>query len=73
MHVPNDLRGGMIGLSLIPANAAILFFLVQRGYYQSIENSTMMGFAALGLFAAAGCMRLLKQWGKQPHQNWHKL
>ncbi|KAF2295496.1 hypothetical protein GH714_033058 [Hevea brasiliensis] len=73
MHVPNELRGGMISLSLAPANAAILFLLMQRGYYQKIENSTMMAFAALGLFLAAGCMHLLKQWGKQPYQNWHEL
>ncbi|KAJ8769319.1 hypothetical protein K2173_002523 [Erythroxylum novogranatense] len=73
MHVPNELRGGMIGLSLTPANAAVLFFLLKRGGYQNIENSTMMAFAVLGLFLAAGCMQLLKQWGKQPYQNWHKL
>ncbi|KAJ9177344.1 hypothetical protein P3X46_012575 [Hevea brasiliensis] len=73
MHVPNELRGGMISLSLAPANAAILFWLMQRGYYQKIENSTMIALAALGLFVAAGCMHLLKGWGKQPYQNWHKL
>ena len=28
-YVPNELRGGMISLSLAPANAAILFSLVQ--------------------------------------------
>ncbi|KAA8531597.1 hypothetical protein F0562_006306 [Nyssa sinensis] len=73
MYVPNELRGGMISLSLAPANAAILFFLIQRGYYQNIGNSTIMAFAALGLFSAAGCMQLLKRWQKQLHQNHHKL
>ncbi|XP_059642861.1 uncharacterized protein LOC132284746 [Cornus florida] len=73
MYVPNELRGGMISLSLAPANAAILFFLMQRGYYFNIGNSTIMVFAALGLFSAAGCMHLLKRWGKQLRQNWHKL
>ncbi|PSS30705.1 Molybdate-anion transporter like [Actinidia chinensis var. chinensis] len=73
MYVPNELRGGMISLSLAPANAAILFLLLQRGYYQCIENSTIMAFAALGLFSASGCLYLLKRWGKQPYQNWHKL
>ncbi|CAI0406302.1 unnamed protein product [Linum tenue] len=73
MHVPNELRGGMIALSLAPANAGILFLLVQRGYYQSIENSTMIALASVGLFTSAGCMHLLKQWGKQPYQNWHKM
>ncbi|CAK7337788.1 unnamed protein product [Dovyalis caffra] len=72
MHVPNELRGGMMSLSLAPANAAILFLLIQRGYYQNIENSTMVALAALGLFMAAGSMHLLKRWGKQPYQNWHK-
>lgn len=28
-YVPNELRGGMISLSLAPSNAAILFFVVQ--------------------------------------------
>ncbi|KAL7231697.1 hypothetical protein ACSBR2_009851 [Camellia fascicularis] len=73
MYIPNELRGGMMSLSLAPANAAILFVLLQRGYYQSIENSTIMAFAALGLFSAAGCLHLLKRLGKQPHQTWHKL
>ncbi|KAJ4826656.1 hypothetical protein Tsubulata_001536 [Turnera subulata] len=72
MHVPDDLRGGMMSISLAPANATILFLIIQRGYYGSIENSTMMAIAALGLFMAAACMHLLKRWGKQPYQNWHK-
>ncbi|KAG5528514.1 hypothetical protein RHGRI_029261 [Rhododendron griersonianum] len=62
MYVPDKLRGGMISLSLAPANAAILFFLLQRGYYQNIENSTILAFAALGLFSGAGCLHLLKLW-----------
>ncbi|XP_012437097.1 uncharacterized protein LOC105763409 isoform X2 [Gossypium raimondii] len=61
MYVPNELRGGMISLSLAPANAAILFVLMQRGYYRTIENSTMIAFAAVGLFMAAGCMYVLKR------------
>ncbi|OMO56524.1 hypothetical protein CCACVL1_26485 [Corchorus capsularis] len=73
MYVPNELRGGMITLSLAPANAAILIILMQRGYYRAIENSTMIAFAAIGLFIAAGCMHVLKRCGKQPYQNWHKL
>ncbi|XWS45180.1 hypothetical protein CRYUN_Cryun15aG0114300 [Craigia yunnanensis] len=73
MYVPNELRGGVISLSLAPANAAILFILMQRGYYRTIENATMIAFGALGLFIAAGCMHVLKRCGKQPYQNWHKL
>ncbi|KAJ6378477.1 hypothetical protein OIU78_028673 [Salix suchowensis] len=72
IHVPNELRGGMISLSLAPANAAILFLLILRGYYQNIENSTMVALAALGLFMASGSMHLLKRLGKQPFGNWHK-
>lgn len=45
----------------------------QRGYYQNIENSTITAFAALSLLSAAGCMHLLKQWGKQLHNDWHKM
>ncbi|XP_044504040.1 molybdate-anion transporter-like isoform X2 [Mangifera indica] len=73
MHVPNELRGGMISLSLAPANAAILLLLLLRGYYQKIENAAIMAFVAFGLFSAAGCMHLLKRWGKKPYQNSHKL
>ncbi|KAL5706885.1 hypothetical protein ACHQM5_024994 [Ranunculus cassubicifolius] len=73
IYVPNELRGGMISLSLAPANAAILFVLIQRGYFRSIENSTVMSFGALGLFLAAGCLYVLKKWGKLPRQNWHEL
>ncbi|KAJ8550016.1 hypothetical protein K7X08_033723 [Anisodus acutangulus] len=69
MYVPNKLRGGMMSLSLAPSNTLLLFFLVQRDCYRNIENSTIIATAALGLFTAAGCMYMLKQLGKQPHQN----
>ncbi|XP_057251433.1 uncharacterized protein LOC104894920 isoform X1 [Beta vulgaris subsp. vulgaris] len=72
MYVPNEFRAGMISLSLAPANAAILCVLIQGGYYKNIYNSSIAAFAALGLFLAAGCMHLLKNLGKQPHQSWHK-
>lgn len=73
MYVPNEFRAGMISLSLAPANAAALCVLIQGGYYRNLNNSIIMAFAALGLFLAAGCMHMLKNLGKQPHQNWHKL
>ncbi|KAG8373859.1 hypothetical protein BUALT_Bualt11G0069000 [Buddleja alternifolia] len=73
MYVPNEVRGGMMSLSLVPANAALLFFLFLRGYYQFIGNSTIISFAALGLFSAAGCMYTLRKWGKQLHQSKHNL
>ncbi|XP_022132600.1 molybdate-anion transporter [Momordica charantia] len=72
MYVPNKLRGGMISLSLAPANATILFFLLQGGYYRRIENSVIIAFGALGLFTSAGCMYALKRWGKHPYQTWQK-
>lgn len=73
MYLPNDLRGGMIGFSLAPANAAVLLFLVHGGYYRSVSNAAIMAFAAVGLFAAAGCMHVLKRLGKQPYQHLRKL
>lgn len=73
MYVPNELRCGMISLSQAPAHAAILFFMVQGGYYGNIGNAAILAIAALGLFTAAGCMHVLKRWGKQPYQNGHKL
>ncbi|KAK6125288.1 hypothetical protein DH2020_040977 [Rehmannia glutinosa] len=69
MYVPNEVRGGMMSLSLMQANAAVLLFLILRGYYQCIENSTISAFAALGLFSAAGCMHMLKKCGKQSRYN----
>lgn len=73
MYVPNELRGGMISLSLAPANAAILCCLWQGGYYRNICNATILGFAAISLFTAAGCMHQMKRSGKRLHRNWHKL
>ncbi|XP_074295302.1 uncharacterized protein LOC141623133 [Silene latifolia] len=72
MVVPNEFRAGMESLSLAPANAAILFVLVQGGFYRGVNNSTILFIGALGLFLAAGCMHMLKTLGKQPHQSWHK-
>lgn len=72
MYVPNELRGGMMGLSLAPANAAILLSVVQGGYYRNVGNATLMAFGVFGLLLAAGCMHALKQCGKQPYNNWHK-
>ncbi|XP_010277112.1 PREDICTED: molybdate-anion transporter-like isoform X4 [Nelumbo nucifera] len=73
MYIPNELRGGMISLSAAPASAVVLLVLIQKGYYQNIGNAVVMAFAAFGLFTAAGCMHLLKRWGKQPHHDVHKL
>ncbi|XP_031116360.1 molybdate-anion transporter [Ipomoea triloba] len=72
MFVPNELRAGMMSLSLFPSHAAFLFFLVQRSYCHNLENSTIIAAGALGLFTAAGCMHMLKRLGKQLHQDWHK-
>ncbi|KMZ61817.1 Major facilitator protein [Zostera marina] len=73
LYVPNEMRGGMISLSLAPSHIAILFFLLQGGYYRNISNSTIMAMAAIGLFSAAGCIHALKRWKKQTPENWHKL
>ncbi|KAL6587671.1 hypothetical protein OROMI_000649 [Orobanche minor] len=84
MYVPNEIRGAIMSLSLMPANASVLFLLVlwrqvlvmsmlQRGYYQCIGNSTIMFCAALGLFSAAGCMFFLKKSGRQLHHSRHHL
>ncbi|KAL3833273.1 hypothetical protein ACJIZ3_008009 [Penstemon smallii] len=73
MYVPNEVRGGMISLSLMPANAAVLFVLVLRSYDWYIGNSAIIAIAALGLFSAAGCMYILRNWGKQLHRSKHDL
>lgn len=72
LYVPNELRGGMISLSLAPANAAILFFLIQGRDNRVIGNSTAIALAALGLLSSAVCMHMLKRSGKQLHYNWRK-
>ncbi|KAI4315042.1 hypothetical protein L6164_027890 [Bauhinia variegata] len=68
MYVPNELRGGMIGLAFTPSNAAILISLVQGGYSWNIGNAALMSFSVFGLLTAAGCMHSLKQ----SYHNWHK-
>ncbi|KAG6729036.1 hypothetical protein I3843_01G007500 [Carya illinoinensis] len=73
MYVPNELRGGMMSLSLAPANAAILLFMTQGVYHRNIGNAAIIAFAAMCLLTAAGGMHVLKRLGKQPYQNWHKL
>ncbi|XP_073011503.1 uncharacterized protein [Typha latifolia] len=73
MYLPNELRGGMISLSLAPANSAILLVLIEGGYHRKIENSTIMALAAFGLFSAGGCIHMLRWWRKHPRQNWHDL
>ncbi|KAL0377864.1 UNVERIFIED_CONTAM: hypothetical protein Sradi_3091900 [Sesamum radiatum] len=48
MHVPNEVRGGMMSLSLLPANAAVLFFLVLREVTTRIQLSShlqLLGFS----------------------------
>ncbi|KAH0456466.1 hypothetical protein IEQ34_014373 [Dendrobium chrysotoxum] len=56
MYVPNELRGGMISASLVPANAAFLFVLIIGGYYRRLNNAAIMVLAAVGLLSAAGCL-----------------
>ncbi|OAY70912.1 hypothetical protein ACMD2_24322 [Ananas comosus] len=73
MYLPNELRGGMITLSLAPANAVILLVLINRAYNRSIENSTIMALAACGLLTAGACIHILRRWRKHPRQNWRNL
>ncbi|XP_039121011.1 uncharacterized protein LOC120257643 [Dioscorea cayenensis subsp. rotundata] len=73
MYIPNQFRGGMISLSLAPANAAFLFVLVLGGYCRVLSNTMIMAFAAFGLICSAGCIHLLQRGRKHSHQNWHKL
>ncbi|XP_068635430.1 uncharacterized protein [Aristolochia californica] len=72
MLVPNELRAGMMSLSSVPANAALLLVLIQNGRHRNLSNSSIMAVSALGLSTAAICIYLLKRWTKQ-HQEWHKL
>ncbi|KAG6529687.1 hypothetical protein ZIOFF_011900 [Zingiber officinale] len=73
MYLPNELRGGMITFSLAPANAALLFVLLQGGYHRNLENSTIMALAAFGLLIASGCIYKLRSWRKMSRQNWHNI
>jgi len=45
---------------------------LQGGYYRNVGNAALMAYGVCGLLLAAGCMHALKQWGKQPYNNWHK-
>lgn len=73
LYVPNELRGGMMSFSLAPANAAILFVLIQGGYHQNLGNAAIMVLSALGLLAGAGCIHVLRWSRKHPRQSWHTL
>ncbi|XP_078440338.1 uncharacterized protein LOC144710440 isoform X3 [Wolffia australiana] len=70
--VLNELRAGMISFSLAPANAAILFILIQGGYYRNLSNAAILAMAAFGLFTAAGCVHVLKRWKRRTPGNWHE-
>ncbi|XP_078440585.1 major facilitator superfamily protein [Wolffia australiana] len=71
--VPNELRAGMISFSLAPANASILFILIQGGYHRNLSNAAILAMAAFGLFTAAGCVHVLKRWKRRTPGNWHEL
>jgi len=53
-YVPNELRGGMISLSLAPANAAILLFLIQvcSSLSLSLSLSIIENLKCISLFKA---------------------
>ncbi|GFP78919.1 uncharacterized protein ycf36 [Phtheirospermum japonicum] len=52
----------IMGLAL-----SVVAYDYQRGYYQLIGNSTIISFAALGLFSAAGCISSNLKEGKSIH------
>uniref|UniRef100_A0A0D6R4E6 Major facilitator superfamily (MFS) profile domain-containing protein n=1 Tax=Araucaria cunninghamii TaxID=56994 RepID=A0A0D6R4E6_ARACU len=61
-YVPIDIRAGMISLSRVPANVAIVFVLIKGGYYHNLENSTILTLCVLGLLSGAGCLHILHRW-----------
>ncbi|CAN6481314.1 unnamed protein product [Victoria cruziana] len=73
MYVPNELRAGMMSLSLSPANAGILYVLIQGGHSRKLDNSTIMALSSFGLFSAAVCIQLLKRKWWQRNYNQHVL
>lgn len=62
IYVPNDMRAGMISLSRVPANIAVIFVLMRGGYYHNMENSTILTMCVLGLLSGAGCFHILNRW-----------
>ncbi|KAG0501279.1 hypothetical protein HPP92_001351 [Vanilla planifolia] len=72
-YVPNELRGGMISASLVPAHIAFLLILLLGAYYRSLSNASILASAAAGLLSAAGCVRVLRLWGKYHRQNQREL
>ncbi|XP_078439866.1 uncharacterized protein LOC144710077 [Wolffia australiana] len=72
--VPNELRAGMIIFSLAPANASILFILIQGGTTGMLAMQRYKRWlAAFGLFTAAGCVHVLKRWKRRTPSSWHDL
>ncbi|XP_078439864.1 uncharacterized protein LOC144710075 [Wolffia australiana] len=72
--VPNELRAGMIIFSLAPANASILFILIQGGTTGMLAMQRYKPWlAAFGLFTVAGCVHVLKRWKRRTPSSWHDL
>lgn len=62
IYVPNDMRAGMISISRVPINIAIVFVLMRGGYYHNLENNTILTMCVLGLLSGAGCLHILNRW-----------
>ncbi|KAK3122563.1 hypothetical protein QOZ80_8AG0615310 [Eleusine coracana subsp. coracana] len=73
MYLPNELRGGMMSLSLSLANAATFVFLLQGAYHRNVANSTFLGLASVGLLGAGGCIHMLRRWRKHTRQSTRSL
>ncbi|XP_078173455.1 major facilitator superfamily protein [Carex rostrata] len=71
MYLPNEVRGGMISMSLGTANLAILLVLLAGAYHQAIVNSAIMAGSAFALLTGCGCVHMLKRSIK--NQSWHDL
>lgn len=62
IYMPNDMRAGMISISRVPVNIAVVFVLMRGGYYHNLENSTILTMCVLGLLSGAGCLHILNRW-----------
>ncbi|KAJ4783892.1 Major facilitator superfamily protein [Rhynchospora pubera] len=71
MYMPNEVRGGMISMSMGPANAAILLVMLAGAYHKAIVNSAIMAVSAFALLTSCGCVHMLKR--SKKHQSWHDL
>lgn len=68
MYIPTEHRAAIITLFRVPANAAVVFILVNGSIYRRLENSMIFGLSITGLLLGGYCLHLLNCSRQQSHE-----